>query len=75
MDDVDHHLGAVRSAITFADLEMQYQNDTGFADFQKKVSIFLTGFLPVFGVDVPSNVKYPLKLLSHEKVSYPPKQF
>ena len=66
---IHHYLGAIRSAITLTNLHIQNQNDIGFTDFQQKLSNFLTGFLPVYGIDVPLNVKYPIQLLSHEKVS------
>ena len=69
LPSLHHYLGAVRSAITYSNLHMQCQNDIGFTDFQKKLSIFLTGFLPLYGTDVPSTVKYPIQLLSYEKVS------
>ena len=70
ISSLHHHLGAVCNAITFSDFEMLHQEDIGFSNFQKKLSTFLTGFLPVYGTDLPPTIKFPIQLLSHEKVFF-----
>ena len=65
-----HSLGSVQQAVAISDIDKRYAGDMAFKNFRKKLSAFLSNFLPVHGINLPENFSYPVKLNAEEKVCF-----
>ena len=58
--------------MTIASLEEKSSEDIAYKNFGKKLSEFLTSFLPRYGIDLPTDTKFPIKLSKEGKVCFAP---
>ena len=56
--------------MTIASLEEKSSEDIAYKNFGKKLSEFLTSFLPRYGIDLPADTKFPIKLSKDGKVCF-----
>ena len=55
-----------------AEEDVGRQEMSAYKNFGKKLSEFLTSFLPRYGIDLPTDTKFPIKLSKEGKVCFAP---
>ena len=64
-----HSIGSIQRPLnTISEIMDAHSADIAFKDFHKKLSKFMSGFLPIWGIDLPKDIKYPFKVDVNEKV-------
>lgn len=63
-----HTLGSPQRPMSLSELATEKSSDIAFKDFSKKLTTFLNGFIPIYGINLPENIQMPLKLSLGEKV-------